>query len=235
MDRARPRVGVLVGMASEAGCLEDRDDLVVRISGSQPAKAKSLSQDLIGEGVEGLVSFGLAGALDLRFDPGDLVLAESVIDPARRRFAVDAAWRTRFDQATNDDFVCVGGLVAGTDRVLGTAEEKAALARETGAIAVDMESHWVAWAADNAGLPFLVVRAIVDRADQAVPDVASAGIDADGRPRIWSVVGGLIRRPSAIGDVFRLARGSAVGLESLERIAPLIVDCLIGHEGEATS
>jgi nucleoside phosphorylase len=54
------------------------------------------------------------------------------------------------------------GRIATVDRVIRSATERAELARETGALAVDMESDAIAAVAAAHGLPFCAVRAITD-------------------------------------------------------------------------
>ena len=58
---------------------------------------------------------------------------------------------------------------------------KAALHSETGASAVDMESHIAAAYAAEAGLPFAAVRVISDPAHRALPALARAAIKPNGQ------------------------------------------------------
>jgi nucleoside phosphorylase len=62
---------------------------------------------------------------------------------------------------------------------------KRALRAETGALAVDMESHVAARVAARRGLPFAVVRVISDSADEALPPAAQIGMKPDGAWR-WA-------------------------------------------------
>jgi adenosylhomocysteine nucleosidase len=63
----------------------------------------------------------------------------------------------------------ISGPFASTSRVLCLGVEKRALASRTGAIAVDMESAALGAAARHASVPFLIVRAASDLADEDLP------------------------------------------------------------------
>ena len=105
--------------------------------------------------------------------------------------------------------------------LVATGDAKRALAARTGAVAVDMESHGVAEVAARAGLPFLIVRAVADRSDQAVPRAALGAIDAQGDIRHLALIGRLLARPWEIGALIALGRSSGRGLATLRRVAAL--------------
>ncbi len=68
-----------------------------------------------------------------------------------------------------------GGRICSSDKIVSTPTEKAELFRQTGALAVDMESDRVRkWAGEN-GIPFIGIRAISDTADEAL-DPAVVGL-----------------------------------------------------------
>jgi len=113
-----------------------------------------------------LVSTGFCGGLDPRLKTGDLILASEVYHRGRR-IAVDAGILARARAALGADRIdpAVGGLVT-ADRVVGTVDEKAKLWKETGAIGVEMEAgSLAAWAEENR-VPFLALKAVLDRADR---------------------------------------------------------------------
>ena len=84
---------------------------------------------------------------------------------------------------------------------------KALAFRQTGAVAADMESSAVAEVACAERVPFLVVRAIVDTAEDAVPEVAlsATGVGRD-RLRIGRLLASLARTPGELPALIRLAR-----------------------------
>jgi adenosylhomocysteine nucleosidase len=148
-----------------------------------------------------------------------------VVLPDGSRIGADAAWRARL-AATLERAGSRGhsAPLAGSETVVASGDAKRALAARTGAVAVDMESHGVAEVAARARLPFLIVRAVADRSDQAVPPAARAAIDARGDIRHLALLGRLIARPWEIGALIALGRSSGRGLASLRRVAALAPD-----------
>ena len=113
--------------------------------------------------------------------------------------------------------------IAGSERIVATtATPSAPCARRPARVAVDMESHGVAEVAAQAGLPFLIVRAIADRSDQAIPKRGpSARSMRSGDIRHLALLGRLIGRPWEIGALIALGRSSGRGLATLRRVAVL--------------
>jgi 4-hydroxy-3-methylbut-2-enyl diphosphate reductase len=100
---------------------------------------------------------GFGGALDPRLCPGDVVVADALIGPDGRRPLPGAGLVAA---ALRDEGLTVHvGAVVSTDRIVHGAD-RAPLHRKTGALAVDMESAWLARLAGER--PGAVVRAIVD-------------------------------------------------------------------------
>ena len=215
------RVGVITGLRAEARCLHGLD-VLVGCSGARPARARAEAARLLAEGAVGLVSFGLAGGLSPALAPGDLVLADVVVLPDGERIATDPAWRMRVLAAIE-----AGGgtphqvAVAGSDRLLATSAAKRALFATTGAVAVDMESHAVAEAAQRAGLPFVVLRAIADPADQALPRAATVALGPGGEVRLLAVARALLATPAELPALLRVGRQSRRALAALRRVVLL--------------
>jgi nucleoside phosphorylase len=101
----------------------------------------------------------------------------------------------------------MGPTVTAPD-IITTPGGRRRLGRQTGAVAVDMESYWVAKAAADRGLPFLAVRAISDlQEDLLLPFDQMA--DADGKPSLRRLAAHLVREPGSLVTVVRLARNAA--------------------------
>jgi adenosylhomocysteine nucleosidase len=217
------RAGVVTGYRAEAECLvDDRALAGVLRSGANASRARDAAERLLGEGAHGLISFGLSGGLAPDLRPGDLLLPKAVILPDGRRLAADAAWRGGLASILERAGLSASEApIAGSDRLLATIEAKRALFERTGALAVDMESHAVADAAMQAGMPFVVVRAVADPSNQAIPRAARGAIDANGDIRRLAVLRGLMISPWQIGALISLGRSSARGLATLRRVAVL--------------
>jgi adenosylhomocysteine nucleosidase len=214
-------IGVVTGLRAEARCLEGLD-LAVACSGGRPAQARAEAARLIAEGAAGLVSFGLAGGLAPAAATGDLILADAVALPGGGRVAADVAWRRRLMEA----MATAGSrpheaAVAGSDRLLATPAAKQALFEASGALAVDMESHAVAAAAQGAGRRFVVVRAIADPHDQALPRAARVALGPGGEIRLLMVARALAQRPGDLPTLLRLGGQSRRALAALRRVVLL--------------
>jgi adenosylhomocysteine nucleosidase len=206
-------IGVVTGSRAEARCLSGVAGRIV-CSGADAERARRESERLAGE-VEGLVSFGLAGALAPDLREGELLLPSEVIAPDGRRIAADAAWRARLAALAD----ARSGPLVGSDALIESVAAKAALHCASGAFALDMESHLVALTANATGLPFVVIRAVADPAHQALPAAARVALDAAGRVRMLAVAAALLRRPGDLPALLRLARQSGAGLRTLRSVA----------------
>lgn len=205
-------IGVVVGMQSEARVLDGLGLTIVAGGGHAEATSRKVDA-LISGGAKALVSFGIAGALDPALRPGDLIIADDIAMPDGRRLPCDAAWRQRVLEKVSAQ----GGLVAGRSVAAATRAEKGSLFRETGAAAVDMESHHVAEAASRNGLPFLVIRAIADTADDTLPEAALKGLNEEGRPAIGAVLLSLLMKPWQLPGLIRVALRSRTAMNALLR------------------
>lgn len=218
--RTQTRLGVITGLAAEAKCLHAISP-VPFCSGGSTERAEGGARKLAGEGVDGLVSFGIAGGLDPSLLPGSLVLAEAVAIPGGARIATDETWRMRFQKACEGKLSLTVGVIAGADRALTCVAEKRALSESTGALAVDMESHVVAKVAARTGLPFLALRAVADPADRNIPRAALSGLCEDGRIQALPVLMQLFQRPWELPGLLRLAIDAGKAMAALRRVAEL--------------
>lgn len=220
------RIGVVTGLLAEADCIArpagewgQASRPFLYCAGADGERAREGALRLIEDGAKALVSFGMAGGLDPSLEPGALICADTVQAPDRETLATSQDWRQRLIALINDELPVSVGAVITTTRPVASAAAKEALARDTGAIAVDMESHGVAAVAAEAGLPFIVIRAVADPARRALPRAALAGIGRDGGRRPLAVLLRLALRPLDIADVVRLAGDSRAALVSLRRVA----------------
>jgi len=218
------KAAAVTGLEAEARVAR-RAGLVATPSGGIAAQTTAIAEQLLREGAEGLVSFGIAGALSPSLGPGALLLPRAVIDQRGARYPADPAWHQQVARALSG-----GGLSFAAGDLLGAAEaatsaaQKSELLRATQAVAVDLESHLIAAVAARAGKPFLALRAVADSAARSLPDAAIHGLAADGKPALgrvlMSVACDLRQIPALIclaGDARRAldALGSALRVVSL--------------------
>jgi len=172
--------------------------MAVICSSSSPRQLRALLTVVDPESIRGVVSFGVAGGLDPTLRSGDVVVATEVL-------AGDARWAAGL--SLSDDLIgkltaghrrVVRGLLAGAEEVLVGRSSKAALHSETGAAAVDMESHIAAAYAAEAGLPFAALRVISDPAHRALPALARAAIKPNGQIDLAAILYGVVRNPATL-------------------------------------
>jgi adenosylhomocysteine nucleosidase len=158
-------------------------------------------EEAIARGCSSIISFGIAGGLAPDLAPGAWVVASGVVS-ARRRYATDDDWARRLLQALGS---AVHADIAGVDEPAIEPADKRRLRDATSSVAVDMESHIAAAAAEAHGLPFAACRVIIDPAHRALPPAALVNLRADGTPDIAAVLRSVIRQPFQLPGLLRVA------------------------------
>lgn len=209
-----PRLGIVTGLAAEARIAGGFQGIVA-VAGASPARASAQASALIDRGIDGLVSFGVAGGLNPALAPGTVVIAGQVLAPDGARFETDPAWSGRLDAALPASVVHTTGVIAGCDSPLADAAAKTALHQATGAAAVDMESHAIAKLAARHGIAFIAVRAIADPAARSLPPAALAGSNGGVLP----VLAALLKAPRDLMPMIGLAGEYRSALAGLRRVA----------------
>jgi adenosylhomocysteine nucleosidase len=199
------------GLAAEARIARAAGFQVI-VGAGDPGRTTALVE-VAAQRAKCLVSFGVAGGLAPHLRPGDVVLSGDVIGDACR-------WRSnqQFHRTISDLARRIGaaeGPVLGARDVLASEAAKARAWRETGALAVDLESAIVARIAESVGIPFLVLRTIADPASRALPPAALIPLAADGTPSVARVLREVLRRPHQIAALFGLARETRQALGAL--------------------
>ena len=222
------RLGIVTGLYSEAKIVQSavrgaigRPEVMVRCAGASSERAGSHAGALIGSGAEALISFGVAGALDPDLSPGALIAPPRVLGPADTALSCDAAWHHTFVARITPHQTPRVVNIASSDTLVSSVADKQALRGSSGAGAVDMESLAVAEAADAAGVPFLIIRAIADPASRAPPPAALRAIAADGRVRYFAAAAAVLRDLGSLPTYLRLARDNRAALATLGRVAAL--------------
>jgi adenosylhomocysteine nucleosidase len=143
--------------------------------------------------IDAVVSTGYCGALDPAIAAAEVVVATQVFDQGEA-FPAGAAGTSR------------AGAVVGANRVVALAAEKQALFQATGAATVDMESHALARASQQAGIPFYCVRAVTDVAREDMHLDFDGARDARGRFSSAKLLASSLQHPfTALPDLFKLA------------------------------
>ena len=136
-------------------------------------------------GAQAIINTGVAGSLDARLNIGDVLVSTDAVHhdvdatnfgyapgevpglgvtyfPANERLRKAAADAVR---AVAPDVACVEGRVASGDQFVRTQGEKDRIRRTFGASCVEMEGASIAQTAWLNDVPYVIVRAISDKAD----------------------------------------------------------------------
>jgi adenosylhomocysteine nucleosidase len=222
-------VGVVAALEAEARTLgpavRRRDGLaclgdgaLLAISGMGSARAAIAARSLVDAGAKALMSFGLAGGLDPALRAGTVVLPSEVIARGGARFPTSRSWREQMSAAIGERRPVAAGTLLTSPEPIGAVADKAAAFRETGAVAVDMESVGVAEVSAAHNLPFIAVRVIVDTAADVLPGAVMAA-SRGGRINIPRLLGGLAAAPLDLIALIRLARAYRAATRSLAAVA----------------
>lgn len=199
--------GIVVGLRAEARLL--RGCPLVACAGAEPENA---ARALLAAGATRLLSFGLAGGLDPALAPGALVLASEIVTTGNR-CPTDPAWADSIATPA-----MVRAPLLGSASPLLNPTTKAAAFRETGAVAVDLESGAVAAVAAAMGVPLLALRAVADPAGQTVPAAVLKVVNAQGQIRLRAAMVTLARHPWAMLTLAHQARTAMKALRSVVQI-----------------
>ncbi len=174
------------GMEFFEGVLENISAVVVK-SGVGKVNAAMCAQILCGEfAVTHLVNTGIAGSLNARLDIGDLVVSRDVMHhdfdcchfgypygkvpgmdvvafPAEEQLMALALGAA---EALNPGHAQVGRVASG-DQFVCSKEKKTAIIEATAALCTEMEGAAIAQTAYRNGTPFVILRAISDKADDS--------------------------------------------------------------------
>lgn len=121
----------------------------------------TLGELLVGKKPRAVAIVGYAGGLRPQLEPGDLVLAERILDEDG---VVEVDAELLFLARQRLPWAHAGPLF--TDRRLTPREEKAELAKK--ALAVDMETSFLVRELRARGIPFLAARVILDTEEEEV-------------------------------------------------------------------
>ena len=176
----------LAGSAYYEGQLEGISVVVVQCGVGKVNAAMCAQTLCIHYGVSHLVNTGIAGSLNASLDIGDLVISRDAMyhdfdcvhfgyemgrvpgmDTAA--FPADSALIAMASAAAErvNPGHCTIGRVATGDLFVAEKEAKNAIIAKTGALCTEMEGAAIAHACYRNGVPFVILRAISDKADDS--------------------------------------------------------------------
>ena len=232
------RIGIIAALPAEASCLAGckvtpddpfpvSNELLLLVTGTGADRARKGAIKLLEFEVRSLLSWGVAGALDVSLQAGDVVLPETVIQ-TNGMFFTNTEWRQRiYMYMRKNNFKVSSGALVQADTILASPEAKARLHQTSGAVASDLESAAIAAVACDANIDYMAIRAISDDASTAIPDVVIKHTNHHGQPILPDFIFDLLRNPYQIIPLFRLAQGYKEAKASLRRLAQTIPEALL--------
>jgi hopanoid-associated phosphorylase len=206
----------VVGLAKEAR-IAKRAGLKPVIGGGDSRLLAERLEDAA-YGATAVVSFGIAGALAPLLRAGDAIIATHVV-AGNEHYTCDAAWsqilRGKLAYSRS-------AIIAGVDDVVSHIGMKKALFRNTGAHAVDMESHVAARFAEKRGLPIVALRVICDGAQRTLPPAVLEPLKPNGKPRLLAILKSVTHDPSQIPELLQTGREARKAFRALLRCSNLL-------------
>ena len=209
------------GFVAREGGLHGKRLVVVESGAGCPQAARATQALILGHRPAWIISAGFAGGLDDSLAQGDILMADQIIGTDDRRLDID--FKFADDAFSAARHLHVGRLLT-TDHVIREPQEKRALGKRYGAMAVDMESLAVAEVCRGERIRFLAVRVISDPAARALPpDIDYLIKKTSTAGRLGAAAGAILRRPASIKDMWQLKEDALVASNRLAKFLAGIV------------
>lgn len=212
-----PSVGIVVALPAEARTLvpkrlgfgaehrlEGGHWLI--ISGAGPDRAKAAAERLITKGVEGLVSWGCAGALVADAKPGDLFISDEIRSVQGEILQARTEWAARLSSQLQGHIHHQRRRIQESVEVIAHSTQKRALGLAGESHAVDMESGAILRCAMKHHIDFVAIRAIADHLEMPLPGPVMKALNPRGDVRMTRLLGELARAPRSLPDLIRLGQ-----------------------------
>jgi hopanoid-associated phosphorylase len=161
----------------------------------------------------GIFSFGVAGGLAPQLRPGTCVIGSAILSGSNR-IPTNQKWSQQLLQTFPD---AVSGMLLGVSAPVCDPGDKRVLHVNTGAVAVDMESHVVATVGAAHGIPVAAMRVITDPAERTLPASAVAAMRPNGTTNIGAMIRAMLMRPREIPALFQTAFDALAARATLVR------------------
>lgn len=221
-------LSTLTSKKIDKGCCAFITDTIVLVySGAGAGNARAASELLLKQGASRLISWGCAAALSESLKPGDLTLADTLVDADGVQIGIRNDWHDLTKNLLSTQLKVHTGSLAESKTIVATAEDKKSLHVKTGAIALDMESVAVAAVARQNGLPFLAVRAIADPVGMDLPKAINHSLNDAGDIVLSKLLAFIALHPAELPGLIKLGLHFNAAKSTLRSVAK--------HLGQLTS
>jgi adenosylhomocysteine nucleosidase len=203
-------------------CLFITDKILVANSGAGSSNAQAAAELLVTKGATRLISWGCAAALSAALKPGDLIVADELIDNTgykNAKFSVSTDWHNYFSNRLQTSIAIHTGALAESQCIISSGKEKKQLHSATGAVALDMESIAIAKVAGLYGLPFLAIRAIADPVNMNLPLAINHSLNDQGTIILGKLLTFLALHPAELSGLIKLGLHFHAAKKTLKSVA----------------
>lgn len=181
---------------------------IALVRGGVGGKSTNKSIDYLIENLKPsmILNIGYAGGLDPHLNAGDIVIASRIINEATEKsWDADAKLLEKACMiAEKAELRHHTGRMVTVESPVADPHQKAFVGTRFEASACDMESSFIAEKSSRSGIPFLVVRSVLDPLDTVLPDIPESAI-IDGNVKIGDILKHLRENPK---DIIKLPRFS---------------------------
>ena len=164
--------------------LKIEKNIYLYISGIGYDSSAAAAKILIKKGVDGLISWGIAGGINNSVQTGDIIIPET-IQNNKEIYYTTSKWRRNITSHFHTTpYTVLSGKIICIEEILGSSAEKIELYNKTGAQAVDMESAAIAKIANEKKIEFISMRVILDDLNLNLPTLLTENIDGFGKINI---------------------------------------------------
>lgn len=200
-------------------CVFITDEIVLACSGAGANNARTASELLITQGATRLISWGCAAALSETLKPGDLVLADTLIDAEGGQIDSHPVWHSYTKHMLSTTLDVHAGNLAESHSIVATGKDKKKLHTQTGAVALDMESIAIAKVARQHNLPFLAIRAIADPVDMDLPKAIKHSLNNEGDVALGKLLLFVALHPTELPGLIKLGLHFNAAKNTLKSVA----------------
>ena len=200
-------------------CVFITDTIVLAYSGAGADNARTASELLLAQGVTRLISWGCAAALSESLKPGDLILADTLIDAEGIQINIHPEWIGLANTLLSTHVKAHIGSLAESRTIVAAAKDKKHLHTQTGAIALDMESTAVAKVARQNGLPFLTIRTVADPVHMDLPKAINHSLNDEGDVVLAKLLAFIALHPTELPGLIKLGLHFNAAKNTLRSVA----------------
>lgn len=208
------KVSVLRRVPAAWRCRGDDREFLLAETGMGGVQVTQTLEELSQSGLPRYVFLaGFAGALHAELRVGAPILADAVVGPDGAAHPATLPLSLPYAH----------GTLLTSDRLIGSPADKRRLAETTGAVAVDMETSYVAAWCERRGVPWGCLRVVTDAAATPVSKDVFDLLE-NGHVSPWRLTKALIRRPAIVSELLTLGRATTAAAKVIAEALTMAIE-----------